>query len=135
MCFFVQTNHTRKELLFLMFKEINLRNHSSLHKLFYSLKKEIDIILTDDDQAYAITECKIFSNPHSIKYFSYEIDRMRTNLYLKHANKNFEYFENKAQYDNSYRIFLSNIIFPATNVKKWNDEIKANFIYYLKLES
>ena len=36
MCFFVQTNHTRKELLFLMFKEINLRNHSSLHKLFYS---------------------------------------------------------------------------------------------------
>ena len=39
MCFFVQTNHTRKELLFLMFKEINLRNHSSLHKLFYSLGK------------------------------------------------------------------------------------------------
>ena len=38
MCFFVQTNHTRKELLFLMFKEINLRNHSSLHKLFYSLE-------------------------------------------------------------------------------------------------
>ncbi|PLT10637.1 hypothetical protein CYJ79_09280, partial [Lactobacillus crispatus] len=37
--FFVQTNHTRKELLFLMFKEINLRNHSSLHKLFYSLEK------------------------------------------------------------------------------------------------
>ena len=41
MCFFVQTNHTRKELLFLMFKEINLRNHSSLHKLFYSLKKKV----------------------------------------------------------------------------------------------
>ena len=37
--FFVQTNHTRKELLFLMFKEINLRNHSSLHKLFYSLEQ------------------------------------------------------------------------------------------------
>ncbi|PIO87856.1 hypothetical protein B8A32_12220 [Loigolactobacillus backii] len=35
--FFVQTNHTRKELLFLMFLKINLRNHSSLHKLFYSL--------------------------------------------------------------------------------------------------
>ncbi|PEG84250.1 polar amino acid ABC transporter permease, partial [Lactobacillus sp. UMNPBX15] len=32
---------TRKELLFLMFKEINLRNHSSLHKLFYSLTKII----------------------------------------------------------------------------------------------
>ena len=42
MCFFVQTNHTRKELLFLMFKEINLRNHSSLHKLFYSLFKIVD---------------------------------------------------------------------------------------------
>ena len=40
MCFFVQTNHTRKELLFLMFKEINLRNHSSLHKLFYSLASQ-----------------------------------------------------------------------------------------------
>ena len=45
MCFFVQTNHTRKELLFLMFKEINLRNHSSLHKLFYSLKIAISIWL------------------------------------------------------------------------------------------
>ncbi|MEK3591877.1 hypothetical protein, partial [Lactobacillus crispatus] len=51
MCFFVQTNHTRKELLFLMFKEINLRNHSSLHKLFYSLKiqeltdKTVDLIV------------------------------------------------------------------------------------------
>src|SRR5699024_1532131 len=44
MCFFVQTNHTRKELLFLMFKEINLRNHSSLHKLFYSLEKR-DLIM------------------------------------------------------------------------------------------
>ncbi|PEG82296.1 hypothetical protein CP367_09635, partial [Lactobacillus sp. UMNPBX16] len=38
--FFVQTNHTRKELLFLMFKEISLRNHSSLHKLFYSLYRQ-----------------------------------------------------------------------------------------------
>ncbi|WP_260282574.1 hypothetical protein, partial [Lactobacillus crispatus] len=43
--------HTRKELLFLMFKEINLRNHSSLHKLFYSLKiqeltdKTVDLIV------------------------------------------------------------------------------------------
>ena len=43
MCFFVQTNHTRKELLFLMFKEINLRNHSSLHKLFYSLSGNADL--------------------------------------------------------------------------------------------
>ena len=33
----VQINHTRKELLFLIFKEITLRNHSSLHKTFYSL--------------------------------------------------------------------------------------------------
>ena len=45
MCFFVQTNHTRKELLFLMFKEINLRNHSSLHKLFYSLIEMISCIV------------------------------------------------------------------------------------------
>ena len=43
MCFFVQTNHTRKELLFLMFKEINLRNHSSLHKLFYSLHENAQV--------------------------------------------------------------------------------------------
>ena len=47
MCFFVQTNHTRKELLFLMFKEINLRNHSSLHKLFYSLNKPVYSGLVD----------------------------------------------------------------------------------------
>ncbi|WP_236658565.1 hypothetical protein, partial [Lactobacillus helveticus] len=41
-CFFVQSNHTRKELLFLMFSEINLRNHSSLHKLFYGLYSLLD---------------------------------------------------------------------------------------------
>ncbi|MCT3537229.1 hypothetical protein EFR64_09390, partial [Lactobacillus crispatus] len=39
------TNHTRKELLFLMFKEINLRNHSSLHKLFYSLGMNFCLVL------------------------------------------------------------------------------------------
>ncbi len=51
MCFFVQTNHTRKELLFLMFKEINLRNHSSLHKLFYSLiiRAIITLIFTESE--------------------------------------------------------------------------------------
>lgn len=51
--FFVQTNHTRKELLFLMFLKINLRNHSSLHKIFYSFdtiefainNKERDLLL------------------------------------------------------------------------------------------
>ncbi|QPP17802.1 ABC transporter, permease protein [Lactobacillus crispatus] len=49
MCFFVQTNHTRKELLFLMFKEINLRNHSSLHKLFYSLENaQLDYAWLED---------------------------------------------------------------------------------------
>ncbi len=58
MCFFVQTNHTRKEPLFLMFKEINLRNHSSLHKLFYSLLFfETDakqVILHTQDKAYLV---------------------------------------------------------------------------------
>ncbi|MPW13709.1 hypothetical protein GDZ32_01275 [Lactobacillus helveticus] len=43
MCFFVQTNHTRKELFFLMFLKINLRNHSSLHKIFYSLNLLISL--------------------------------------------------------------------------------------------
>ena len=56
MCFFVQTNHTRKELLFLMFKEINLRNHSSLHKLFYSLRKLIADILTIMGSITSLTE-------------------------------------------------------------------------------
>ena len=41
MYFFVQTNHTKKELLFLMFLKIKLRNNSSLHKLFYSLQGEV----------------------------------------------------------------------------------------------
>lgn len=96
-------------------------------------KKEIDIILTDDKQGHAIIECKTFSNPHSIKYFLYETDRMRTSLYLEHASKNFEYFESKVQYNNPYRVFLSNIIFPAENIEKWNSEIKADFVYYLDL--
>ena len=58
MCFFVQTNHTRKELLFLMFKEINLRNHSSLHKLFYGFEKmaslEISSMVLKDATPYTI---------------------------------------------------------------------------------
>ena len=55
MCFFVQTNHTRKELLFLMFKEINLRNHSSLHKLFYSLDKiEPTISFCDNPNSFLL---------------------------------------------------------------------------------
>src|SRR5699024_12196129 len=57
MCFFVQINHTRKELLFLMFKEINLRNHSSLHKLFYSLD---DYIIHDISPANIIFYNKRF---------------------------------------------------------------------------
>ena len=52
MCFFVQTNHTRKELLFLMFKEINLRNHSSLHKLFYSLESQEVLLAIIDNLLY-----------------------------------------------------------------------------------
>ncbi|MPW13740.1 hypothetical protein GDZ32_01460 [Lactobacillus helveticus] len=46
MYFFVQTNHTRKELLFLMFLKINLRSPSSLHKIFYSLSysKHTDLL-------------------------------------------------------------------------------------------
>lgn len=38
----VQINHTGKELLFLIFKKITLRNHSSLHKTFYSLQKNAE---------------------------------------------------------------------------------------------
>ena len=64
MCFFVQTNHTRKELLFLMFKEINLRNHSSLHKLFYSLS------LSEDNRGLIIN--RIFSDYRFKQKFSRE---------------------------------------------------------------
>ena len=56
MCFFVQTNHTRKELLFLMFKEINLRNHSFLHKLFYSL---YDQVIKDIDYSMYINKNRL----------------------------------------------------------------------------
>ncbi|MBW7986606.1 hypothetical protein E0700_06820 [Lactobacillus helveticus] len=38
-----QTNYTRKKLLFLMFLKINLRNHSSLHKPFYSVNSSLVI--------------------------------------------------------------------------------------------
>ncbi|PIO88188.1 hypothetical protein B8A32_03735 [Loigolactobacillus backii] len=50
--FFVQTNHTRKELLFLMFLKINLRNHSSLHKLFYSLGVLLSVCVFCSNQSY-----------------------------------------------------------------------------------
>ncbi|AZA20499.1 MAG: hypothetical protein DQL95_09675 [Lactobacillus helveticus] len=57
--FFVQTNHTRKELLFLMFLKINLRNHSSLHKLFYSLRfRHVPFVLKMDAFIYHIVKLK-----------------------------------------------------------------------------
>ena len=86
-----------------------------------SHKKEIDIIFEDKNCEYAIVECKTFSNPHSIKYFRYEIDRVRTNLYLKHAKRNYSFFEK--EYKDSYRVFLSNIIFPIKEVEEWKKEI------------
>ena len=58
---------------------------------------------------------------------------MRTSLYLEHASKNFEYFESKVKYNDSYRVFLSNIIFPIKNIEEWKSEINANFIYYLDI--
>ena len=55
----VQINHTGKELLFLIFKEITLRNHSSLHKLFYSLvDNEYSLLVIYND-----SEGNIFSKP------------------------------------------------------------------------
>ena len=70
MCFFVQTNHTRKELLFLMFKEINLRNHSSLHKLFYSLNA-ITVYVRD-----------------CLRFLSGEIDKVKIEMELIHEVPN-----------------------------------------------
>jgi hypothetical protein len=40
-----------------MFKEINLRNHSSLHKLFYSLNEAQDYIVT-----YILSINNIYAN-------------------------------------------------------------------------
>lgn len=40
-----------------MFKEINLRNHSSLHKLFYSLRYAPDIGLRNKRKINYVYEC------------------------------------------------------------------------------
>ncbi|PXZ15490.1 hypothetical protein DM476_08795 [Lactobacillus helveticus] len=61
MYFFVQTNHTRKELLFLMFLKINLRNNSSLHKLFYSL----EFVLTPHLWSFAFAPINILNLIHT----------------------------------------------------------------------
>ncbi|PLA29204.1 hypothetical protein CYJ80_10855 [Lactobacillus crispatus] len=47
--FFVQINHTGKGFLFLIFREIKLRKYSSLHKLFYGLKKYYFILFCLED--------------------------------------------------------------------------------------
>ena len=77
MCFFVQTNHTRKELLFLMFKEINLRNHSSLHKLFYSLGKSTLVKLLVD--FFSPIKGKVTFNNYSTKEINKHVLRSYVN--------------------------------------------------------
>ncbi|MCZ3860532.1 ATP-binding cassette domain-containing protein, partial [Lactobacillus crispatus] len=76
-CFFVQTNHTRKELLFLMFKEINLRNHSSLHKLFYSLGKSTLVKLLVD--FFSPIKGKVTFNNYSTKEINKHVLRSYVN--------------------------------------------------------
>ncbi|WP_236697604.1 GNAT family N-acetyltransferase, partial [Lactobacillus crispatus] len=66
----------RKELLFLMFKEINLRNHSSLHKLFYSLdqgkgyaKHLINFIAKKYQNKYQILQVGTGDSPLTIPFY------------------------------------------------------------------
>ncbi|MBI1709949.1 penicillin-binding protein, partial [Lactobacillus crispatus] len=78
MCFFVQTNHTRKELLFLMFKEINLRNYSSLHKLFYSL------LTTDNQNGIVMFLNQTYGSKNHIRAIGYNIlKHIKANTFIK----------------------------------------------------
>ena len=156
MCFFVQTNHTRKELLFLMFKEINLRNHSSLHKLFYSL----DILFLDQQNTPAFMECKTFGSPTALKKYITEIDKMYSLRYLINDNASYGHIAFFINYlrtphtdnlrykdtsgklinlnihfkyiDRAYGLFVSNLFFPISLVKLWR-KYKLHFIYYRRL--
>ena len=108
MCFFVQTNHTRKELLFLMFKEINLRNHSSLHKLFYSLKylqggqgnlsakiiKQINIYITSKNEELKISNILRIVN----KIISLQQRKLKDIQLLKKAYLKAIFKSNKSTY-------------------------------------
>ena len=99
MCFFVQTNHTRKELLFLMFSEINLRNHSSLHKLFYGLA--YDYVVKDNEYKKIIQHKKeILQNvsPETRSMFTFHVIKSES-INFAQIQKEDPYFERAHLYD------------------------------------
>ena len=120
MCFFVQTNHTRKELLFLMFKEINLRNHSSLHKLFYSLAELMggDNVNYKEDYLNTMTDLK-----HAV--YNDVVGMLFSTVELRHAQIMLTY----NSIDNSSTAFGFSVSWQEHN-KDGHQEHSDHFIAY-----
>lgn len=111
---------------------------------------ETDLLIVDKDSIPCLVECKTFTNPHSLKDYVIQIDKMYSSGYLKHDSGHINYFkelgmENPKNFvfkeklrglenwDKSYGIFLSNIIFPSDYCQLWTKETTLKFIYEIDL--
>ena len=126
MCFCVQINHTRKELLFLMFQEINLRNHPSLHKLFYGLHS-IKALNWNDILINIIFRNDINFSLNKIKNFS-----KNTNIQSKFllSNKQFsKYLIYRSTKTESHVQILANLIIEEYfHPKAFSNELMKNYL-------
>ena len=121
-------------------------NYECQHTVKHKNGQETDILVKDKDDIPVLIECKSFRNPHSLKDYIIQIDKMYSSAYLRHDSEHISYFKNvgiKNSKDSafkgkmnglkkwrySYGIFLSNIIFPSNYCKIWNRETNLFFIY------
>ncbi|QNQ83125.1 hypothetical protein FP435_01055 [Lactobacillus sp. PV037] len=97
-----------------------------------------------------LIECKTFTNPHSLKDYINQLDKMVSSGYLKKDTNHIHYFQSIGQknsddnvfkgemkrlknWDKSYGIFLSNIIIPIKYKSKWKKVSDLIFVYDIDL--
>lgn len=121
-------------------------NYVCQHTLYKKNGEETDLLFLDKDDIPVLTECKSFMNPHSLKDYINQLDKMYSNGYIIKDTKHIAYFRNLGinnsddsvyeprlrnlcNWKKSYGIFLANIIFPFSYIQKWKNYSDLYFIY------
>lgn len=85
-------------------------------------ENELDIVVQGDNGNPIWIELKTFEEPHSYRDYRFQIDKMYSNKYLKHAKRNLNYFQqgfgnSKLKYTYKdgagEKIFVSNLFIPS----------------------
>jgi len=127
-------------------KEIRFKENGKNH--------EIDLIGRDNEGKAIFIECKTFKTPYNMRDYRLALDRIKTKNYLIHTQEHhsafFKYGKNilakfnhltkneelkilvnlVTDWNDSYSIFISNIIFPKNKIAYWSKKYEINFIHW-----